>query len=84
MASKKDLKKDVKKLVNDVMDECDYIIITGGKNADAAEKLIDEVVEWYHTVIPKIISAKNKKDFGGLRDDIVKKGEDFVKKINSL
>jgi hypothetical protein len=84
MASKKDLKKDVKKLVNDVMDECDYIIITGGKNADAAEKLIDEVVGWYHSVIPKIVAAKSKKDFSGLREDIVKKGEDYVKKINSL
>ena len=52
MASKKNIKKDVKQMVYDIMDDCDFIVVSGGKGADKAVKLMDDAVEFYETIVP--------------------------------
>lgn len=84
MASKKDLKKEVKRLVYDIMDECDYILENDGKEAKAADKLMDEAVAFYEDIIPKIIAAKTKEDFKGLIAEIEKANEKFNEKMNAI
>ncbi len=84
MASKKILKKRVKGMVFEILNDCDYIIVNDGKNADKADKLIDEAVDFHDGVIAKINAANSKKEFNEIVASLNKAGEDFVNKLNSL
>lgn len=84
MASKRLLKKKVKRMVYEVLDSCDYIVINDSKNADKAETLMDEAVDFHDAVLPRITVAKSKKEFNEIVTEITKTGEDFVKKLNAL
>ena len=84
MASKKVLKKRVKGMVFEILNDCDEIIVNEGKNADKADKLIDEAVDFHDEVIAKINAAKSKKEFNEIVSSLVKAGEDFGKKLNAL
>jgi prefoldin subunit 5 len=84
MASKRDLKKRVQKMIHSVLDDCDYVMVSVGANSDAADKLIDEAVEFYEGVLSKINAAKSKKEFSSITEELNKAGEDFVKKLNAL
>jgi hypothetical protein len=84
MASKRLLKKRVRNMVFEVLNDCDYVIVNDGKNADKADKLIDEAVDFHDDIIAKINAAKEKKDFNTIREALDKGSEDFVKKLNDL
>lgn len=84
MASKRELKKVVKEMVYDIMDECDYHVVNMNKNADAAESLMDEVVEYHDTMMAKIRTTKDKAGFRALRAQLEEDAIDFVNKINEL
>ncbi len=84
MASKRLLKKRMKRMVYEILNECDYVIVSEGKNADAADKLIDEAVDFHNQMNEKITGANSKIEFRGIVEEIEKKSEDFVKKLNSL
>ncbi len=84
MASKKNIKKDVKQMVYDLMDECDYVIVSGDKNAPAASKLMDEVAAFYNDMVPKINAANNNAEFKSIRSEIETKAIEFVEKVNKL
>ena len=84
MASKRLLKKRMKRMVYEILNECDYVIVSEGKNADAADKLIDEAVDFHNQMNEKITVANSKIEFRGIVEEIEKKSEDFVKKLNRL
>jgi hypothetical protein len=84
MSSIKLLKKKVKRMVYEVLDDCDYIIVNDGKKADNADKLIDEAVDFHDQMVKKIAAAKNRADFKAVKEELDKKEEDFVKKLNAL
>lgn len=84
MASKRELKKSIKEMVYDLMDECDYHAIGTGKNAEAAESLMDEVVGYHEMMMTKIRATKNKAGFQALRAQLEDDAVAFVNKINDL
>ena len=84
MASKRLLKKKVRSMVFEVLNDCDFVIVNGGSTADKADKLIDEAVDFHDATIAKINTAKSKKDFGSITQDIEKEAISFVKKLNAL
>ncbi len=84
MASKRILKKRVRNMVFEVLNDCDYIIMNDGKNADKADSLIDEAVDFHDAIIAKISKANSKKEFNDIVSELKKGGEDFVKKLNAL
>ena len=84
MASKRELKKAVKQMVYDVMDECDFVIVSEGKEHKKADKLMDEVADFYEVYIGKINTAKHKKDFQGLKAEIEGKAIGFVEQLNAI
>jgi len=84
MASKKNIKKDVKQMVYDIMDDCDYVVVSGGKGVDKASKLMDDAVTFYETMVPKINLAKNNADFKSVRAEIEEKAIGFVTEMNKL
>ncbi len=84
MASKRTLKKSLKDIIYDIMDECDYIIVTGGKNWEKAEKLMDETVEFYEEAIQRISASKSKADFAKLNGELQGKIQEFRDKVNAI
>ncbi len=84
MASIKHLKKRVKGIVYEVLDDCDFVIVNNGAKADEADALIDEAVEFHESMMQRINAAKSHDDFRAIREDLSKKEEDFVKRLNGL
>ena len=84
MASKRILKKKVRSMVFEILNDCDYVVVNGGKNADKADALIDEAVDFHDAIIAKINKATSKKEFNDIQDELKKGSLDFTKKLNSL
>lgn len=84
MASKRDLKKKVRNMVFNVLNDCDYIIVSGGKDADKADALIDEAVDFHDKIISKINNASEKKDYREINDELNKSSSTFMKKVEGL
>lgn len=84
MASKRLLKKKMKRMVYDILDECDYVIVSEGKNADAADQLIDEAVAFHDEMNTRINAAEAKADYRKIHEEIENRAEEFVKKLNGL
>ena len=71
-------------MVYEILDECDYVLVSEGKNVDAADQLIDEAVEFHNQMNEKISAANSNAEFRFIVDEIKKKSEEFVKKLNSI
>lgn len=84
MASKKVLKKKVKGMVFEILNDCDFITMTDSKNAEKADNLMDEAVDFHDEIISKINNAKTKKDYNEIKESLGKAEIDFVKKLNAL
>jgi len=84
MASKRLLKKKVRRMVFEVLNDCDYVIVNGGSNVDKADKLIDEAVDFHDDILSKISGANSKEEFKDITEALNKGGENFVKKLNGL
>lgn len=84
MASKRDLKRQVRKVIFDVLNDCDYITMNDAKNADAADRLMDEAVDFHDQILPRISRAKTKAEFRDLIAEIQKTGESFIDRLNQI
>ena len=84
MASKREIKRAVKEMVYDIMDECDYHVVNMKKNSEAAEDLMDEVVGYHEMMMAKIRVTKDKAGFRALRAQLEEDANNFVGKINEL
>lgn len=84
MASKREIKKAVKEMVYDIMDECDYHVSSMNKNAESAETLMDEVVGYHEMMMAKIRATKDKAGFRELKAQLEEDANGFVSKINEL
>ena len=84
MASKRDLKRQVKYMIYDVIDECYFISGTTDGKEEAAEKCIDGAVAFHEDILPQINKAKSKAEFKTVIEQIEKKQVEFVKELNAL
>ena len=84
MASKRTLKRQVKYMIYDVIDECYFINGTvEGKDAET-EATIQKAIDFHEEILPKIYQAKNKADFKGIMTTIEAKQTEFVNLLNGL
>ncbi|MFT5859059.1 MAG: hypothetical protein ACI865_001155 [Flavobacteriaceae bacterium] len=83
MASKRDLKKNVQTKVYLIMDACDEAV-DGGKESKAADKLMDDVVDFYEGIMPKINGAKDRASFKSINEEIDKALAGLGKKADGL
>jgi hypothetical protein len=84
MANKRTLKRQVKYMIYDVIDECYFISGTqDGKDADA-EATIQKAIDFHEEILPQIGRAKNKADFKGVMSIIEAKQTEFVELLNGL
>ena len=84
MASKRLLKKRMKRIVYEILDECDYVIVSEGKNADKADELIDEAVAFHNDINERISKANDKVSFRDIVAEVDKKEGEFIDKLNKL
>ena len=84
MASKKLLKKRVKRIVYEVLDSCDYHIVNEHPSADAADKLIDDAVDFHENMIARINGSNDKKELSQISSEVDKANVDFTDKLNGL
>ena len=84
MASKRTLKKQIKSITYDVLDEADYLIESGHKGADKADKLMDEAADFYEEMVAKVNAAKIKKEFKAVAQEVEAAGKKFTDKLNSI
>ena len=84
MASKRLLKKRVNRIVVDLLDDCDYLIVNEAPNADEADKLIDDAVAFYEDVLNNINKAEDKKAFREIVEAVDMNEKAFIERLNKL
>lgn|GEM_PF-5924475 len=85
MASKRILKKNLLKLVVDVVDESYSIQLYNPKEkTKKTEKLIDDVLNFHDEMRTKIKAAKSKKEIAPLRAQIEKNAIGYIEELNGL
>jgi hypothetical protein len=84
MASKRIFKKDLNRMVFDVVEECFSVQLYNQSKTEETNKMIDEVVDFRNAMTSKIHAAKTKKDFPAIRAEVEDAALDFVHKINGL
>lgn len=89
MASVKNLKKDINYVLSDIIEEC-YLwqmLQEDDKKADKAEKIIDEAITTFDTLIEKVNAkdVENKKaHFKAVSSDLEKSSKELLAKIAKL
>ena len=84
MASKRGLKKDLRKMIEDVIEECYSVQLYNPKKQEASDKIIDESAQFYDEMVTEIKNGKSKKDQAATFNKITDKAEDLIKKLNGL
>ncbi|MFM7566393.1 MAG: hypothetical protein ACKO4K_06570 [Flavobacteriales bacterium] len=84
MANKRTLKKNINAMIVDVIDECIYIQEAHPKKSDAAETLINDVIQSYNDLLSRINKAKGKVDFVSIVQTYEEKYDLFMDSLNTL
>ncbi len=84
MASKRIFKKNLNKMVFDIVEECFSVQLYNESKAEVSDKLIDEAVEFRNNMTEKIHTAKTKQEFKALHAEVEDAAVDFIHKINGL
>lgn len=84
MASKRNLKKYISTMVDEVLDECVYIQDFNPSKLEATEEMIEEILDFEEEILHKIHVAKTKKDFAPIRAIIDKTEDEFIEKMNKI
>lgn len=84
MASKRELKRQVKYMIYDVIDECFYISDIRPEKEEQAEGIIQTTLDFHEDIVTKISQAKSKKEFRPIIAEIRAKEREFVDALNSL
>ena len=89
MASVKNLKKDINYVLSDIIEECYMwqIVQEDDKKAEKAEKIIDEAINTFDSLIEKV-NAKNvenkKAHYKEVNSELEKSAKDLLAKIAKL
>ena len=89
MASVKNLKKDINYVLSDIIEECQdwQILQEDDKKSAKAEKIIDETIDVFDTLIEKIHdkNVENKKaHFKAINKELEDKATNLLAKIQKL
>ena len=84
MASKRLLKKRIKNSTFRMLNECDYVMETDSDSADAADKLMDELVDFYDAIMAKYGAAKTTQEIKAVSDEAEKSIQELESKVRGL
>ena len=84
MASKRKFKKQLNKVIFDVVEECFVVQIHEPEMGETTKKLVTEVVLFRNEMKQKINSTIGRKDFKTVRTAAQKSINGFVERVNAL
>lgn len=88
MASIRNLKKDINKVLADVIEECYVVQLDADeKNNEKIESIIDEAIETFDALIEKIHEkgVENKSaHFKNISKELEEKGSELLQKLSAL
>ena len=84
MASKRNFKKDLNKMVFDVVEECFSGQLYNESKTEVTNKLIEEVIGFRNSMTEKIHQAKTSKDFPAIHKEVEETAVNFIHKLNEL
>lgn len=84
MASKRLLKKRIKNSTFRMLNECDYVMETNSSSADAADKLMDEVVDFYDSIMDKFGAAKTTQEIKAVSVEAEKTLSELESRVRGL
>ena len=84
MASKRNFKKDLNKMVFDVVEECFSVQLYNETKTQVTNELIEEVIMFRNNMTEKIHNAKTAKDFPVIRAEVEDAAVNFIHKLNEL
>lgn len=92
MAKRRDLKKDINYLTNEVISDCfAYMYVHSQKNKEKVHEIIESTVQARNELIAKVCQAKNEKDkkkvkayFKELRKNMMENIEGSFKNLSNI
>ncbi|MBP6459640.1 MAG: hypothetical protein KA264_06060 [Crocinitomicaceae bacterium] len=84
MASKRNFKKDLNKMVFEVVEECFSVQLFNESKTQVTNELIEEVINFRNNMTEKIHNAKTSKDFPVIRAEVEDAAVTFIHKLNEL
>lgn len=84
MASVRKLKKTLNDMVLDVVEEAYSIQLYDEKKKKKTDELIDEAASFLEDTLTKVNAAETKKAYKKVEEEIDKKTEDLIEKLNKL
>ncbi len=84
MASKRKFKKQLNKVILDVVEECFVVQIHEPEKTEATNRLVSEVVLFRNDMRHKISSTKDTKGFKPVRTEAQQSINGFVDRVNAL
>ena len=84
MASKKDLKKAIKQMVFEVVEEGFTIQLLDETKKEASEKLINDAIVYLNEAVSEINLAKDKATFKAIEEKAEQKSDQWIETLNKL
>jgi hypothetical protein len=84
MASKRKFKKELNKMVFDVVEECFSVQLYNESKTQVTNELIEEVITFRNQMTEKIHQSKTNKEFAALHDLTEEAAINFIHKLNEL
>ena len=84
MASKKEIKKEINKGINNIIDESYSIQLYDESKKKKTNALIDDVVKFKNEIISSINAATAKKDFKSIKEKFEKANEKWKTQLGKL
>lgn len=84
MSSKKNLKKAIKQMVFEVVEECYTVQLFDESKSEASEKLINDAIIYLNNVISEINAANDRKAFKAIEEKAEQKADEWLEALNKL
>ena len=84
MASKRKFKKDLNKMVFEVVEECFSVQLYNETKTQATNELIEEVIHFRNELTSKIQKAKTTKDFPAIKTEVEDAAVEYIHNLNDL
>lgn len=84
MANKRELKKRVNRIINEVLEECYTLQLYNESKRPQTESFIDEALAFKKATMSEIAAAESKIQYEMIRNKVDQQAAEWVKKLNDL
>jgi len=84
MANKRQLKKRVNRIINEVLEECYTLEFYNASKRTQTKSFSDEAIDFKNKIIKEINAAESKIQYKAIRNKVDQQAAEWVKKMNDL